>query len=196
MLKPLHLEQTVRHNARRHLEVTEYGQEPGHKAVNRSRNYAGPWRRTPGRLLGTLVGGSTSHAVGVRRYRAATCRPARNMPMRRSPATGCCSEAGSPRAAARALRPVRSWGSDPVPASLRVVALVREGHTGSSCKTAQNGAQEREIAMVTGLRSGDDKAGEFRVRFKYNSEVMFSTEGYKSKASAENAIASIKVVRA
>ncbi|MEM7780137.1 MAG: YegP family protein [Pseudomonadota bacterium] len=37
-----------------------------------------------------------------------------------------------------------------------------------------------------------DKAGEFRVRFKYNSEIMFSTEGYSSKSSAENAIASIK----
>ncbi|MEX0343154.1 MAG: YegP family protein, partial [Erythrobacter sp.] len=30
------------------------------------------------------------------------------------------------------------------------------------------------------------------VRFKYNSEVMFSTEGYASKASAQNAIESIK----
>lgn len=37
-----------------------------------------------------------------------------------------------------------------------------------------------------------DKAGEFRVRFKYNAEVMFSTEGYKSKSSALNAIESIK----
>ncbi|WP_370178358.1 YegP family protein [Alteriqipengyuania sp.] len=37
-----------------------------------------------------------------------------------------------------------------------------------------------------------DKAGEFRVRFKYNSEVMFSTEGYSSKASARSAIDSIK----
>ncbi len=37
-----------------------------------------------------------------------------------------------------------------------------------------------------------DKAGEFRVRFKYNSEVMFSTQGYASKASAVNAIESIK----
>ena len=37
-----------------------------------------------------------------------------------------------------------------------------------------------------------DKAGEFRVRFKYNSEVMFSTEGYSSKASAMSAIESIK----
>ncbi len=37
-----------------------------------------------------------------------------------------------------------------------------------------------------------DKAGEFRVRFKYNSEIMFSTEGYTSKASAQNAIDSIK----
>ena len=37
-----------------------------------------------------------------------------------------------------------------------------------------------------------DKAGEFRVRFKYNKEVMFSTEGYTTKASAKDAIASIK----
>jgi len=37
-----------------------------------------------------------------------------------------------------------------------------------------------------------DKAGEFRVRFKYNSETIFSTEGYKSKSSAQNAIDSIK----
>ena len=37
-----------------------------------------------------------------------------------------------------------------------------------------------------------DKAGEFRVRFKYNSEVMFATEGYASKTSALNAIASIQ----
>jgi uncharacterized protein YegP (UPF0339 family) len=37
-----------------------------------------------------------------------------------------------------------------------------------------------------------DKAGEFRVRFKYNSEVMFSTEGYASKSGAKAAIESIK----
>ncbi|WP_081784702.1 YegP family protein [Nitratireductor aquibiodomus] len=37
-----------------------------------------------------------------------------------------------------------------------------------------------------------DKAGEYRVRFKYNSEIMFSTEGYSSKSSAQNAIESIK----
>lgn len=37
-----------------------------------------------------------------------------------------------------------------------------------------------------------DKAGEFRVRFKYNAETMFVTEGYSSKASAHNAIESIK----
>ena len=37
-----------------------------------------------------------------------------------------------------------------------------------------------------------DKAGEFRVRFKYNSESMFVTEGYASKASAINAIESMK----
>ena len=37
-----------------------------------------------------------------------------------------------------------------------------------------------------------DKADEYRARFSYKSEVMFSTQGYSSKASAENAIASIK----
>ena len=37
-----------------------------------------------------------------------------------------------------------------------------------------------------------DKAGEYRVRFKYNSETMFSTEGYSSKSSAQYAIDSIK----
>ena len=37
-----------------------------------------------------------------------------------------------------------------------------------------------------------DKAGEFRVRFKYNSETIFSTEGYSSKQSAKEAIESIK----
>lgn len=37
-----------------------------------------------------------------------------------------------------------------------------------------------------------DKAGEFRVRFKYNSETIFATEGYKNKSSAINAISSIQ----
>ncbi|ANK13003.1 YegP family protein [Erythrobacter neustonensis] len=37
-----------------------------------------------------------------------------------------------------------------------------------------------------------DKAGEYRVKFKYNSETMFSTEGYSSKAGAQNAIDSFK----
>lgn len=38
-----------------------------------------------------------------------------------------------------------------------------------------------------------DKAGEFRFRFRAsNGEVMFSSEGYKAKASALSAIESIK----
>ncbi|TFF27796.1 DUF1508 domain-containing protein [Jiella endophytica] len=37
-----------------------------------------------------------------------------------------------------------------------------------------------------------DKAGEFRVRFKYNSEIIFSTEGYSTKSGAQRAIESIK----
>jgi uncharacterized protein len=36
-----------------------------------------------------------------------------------------------------------------------------------------------------------NKAGEFVVYFKHNSETMFWTEGYKTKASAKNAIESI-----
>jgi uncharacterized protein len=37
-----------------------------------------------------------------------------------------------------------------------------------------------------------DKAGEYRVRFKHNSETIFSTEGYASKAGAERAVESIR----
>jgi uncharacterized protein YegP (UPF0339 family) len=37
-----------------------------------------------------------------------------------------------------------------------------------------------------------NKAGEFVAKFKYNSEVMFWTEGYSSKSSAKDAIESIK----
>ena len=37
-----------------------------------------------------------------------------------------------------------------------------------------------------------NKKGEYVAKFKYNSEIMFWTEGYSSKASAVNAIESIK----
>lgn len=37
-----------------------------------------------------------------------------------------------------------------------------------------------------------DKAGEFRVRFKYNSEIIFSTEGYSDRSGAKRAIESIR----
>ncbi len=37
-----------------------------------------------------------------------------------------------------------------------------------------------------------NKAGEFVAYFKHNSETMFWTEGYSSKAGAKNAIESIK----
>lgn len=36
-----------------------------------------------------------------------------------------------------------------------------------------------------------DRKDEYRVRFKYNSEIIWSTEGYSSKTSAKNAIESI-----
>jgi uncharacterized protein YegP (UPF0339 family) len=37
-----------------------------------------------------------------------------------------------------------------------------------------------------------DKVGQHRVRFIYNGEIMFSTEGYGSKSGAKKAIESIK----
>jgi uncharacterized protein YegP (UPF0339 family) len=37
-----------------------------------------------------------------------------------------------------------------------------------------------------------DKADEYRVRFKYNAEIIFSTEGYSDKSGAKRAIESIK----
>jgi len=37
-----------------------------------------------------------------------------------------------------------------------------------------------------------NKAGEFVAYFMYNSEPIFWTEGYKSKASAKNAIATVQ----
>lgn len=37
-----------------------------------------------------------------------------------------------------------------------------------------------------------DKAGEFRVKFKYNAETIFVTEGYTSKSSARDIIESIR----
>ena len=37
-----------------------------------------------------------------------------------------------------------------------------------------------------------NKAGEYVAKFKYNAETIVWTEGYKNKAGAENAIASIQ----
>ena len=51
---------------------------------------------------------------------------------------------------------------------------------------------DREAAMAHKFEIYKDKAGEFRVRFKYNAETLFSTEGYSSKASAKAAIESIQ----
>jgi uncharacterized protein len=50
----------------------------------------------------------------------------------------------------------------------------------------------RRMTVAHNFEIYTDKAGEFRVRFKYNSEIMFSTQGYATKASAKNAIDSIK----
>lgn len=37
-----------------------------------------------------------------------------------------------------------------------------------------------------------DKTGEYRVRFQYNGEPIFTTEGYSSRSSATSIIESIK----
>jgi len=37
-----------------------------------------------------------------------------------------------------------------------------------------------------------NKAGEYVAKFKYNSEIMFWTEGYSSKSAAQSAIDSFK----
>jgi uncharacterized protein YegP (UPF0339 family) len=50
----------------------------------------------------------------------------------------------------------------------------------------------KETTMAYKFIIKKDKAGEFRVNFVYNSETLFSTEGYASKASAKNAIESMK----
>jgi uncharacterized protein len=46
-------------------------------------------------------------------------------------------------------------------------------------------------AMAHYFEIKQNKAGEYVAYFKYNSESIFWTEGYKSKASAQNAIDSI-----
>jgi uncharacterized protein YegP (UPF0339 family) len=76
---------------------------------------------------------------------------------------------------------------DPAPYSIRPFPLANRWN-----KSRLGGSSWEETVMAHKFEIYKDKAGEFRVRFKYNSEVMFSTEGYASKASAENAIASIK----
>ena len=46
--------------------------------------------------------------------------------------------------------------------------------------------------MAHHFKIKQNKAGEYVAYFMYNSETMFWTEGYSSKASAKNAIESIK----
>ncbi|NJS14407.1 MAG: DUF1508 domain-containing protein [Sphingopyxis sp.] len=57
----------------------------------------------------------------------------------------------------------------------------------------QHGCEQTAKEKVDGtlFRIKQNKAGEYVAYFKYNSESIFWTEGYKSKASAKNAIESI-----
>ena len=64
--------------------------------------------------------------------------------------------------------------------------------TVTACIRPEQGSDTGARRVAHKFEIYKDKAGEFRVRFKYNSEVMFSTEGYATKASAKNAIDSIK----
>ena len=46
--------------------------------------------------------------------------------------------------------------------------------------------------MAHHFKIKQNKAGEYVAYFMYNAEPIFLTEGYKSKASAKNAIASVQ----
>jgi uncharacterized protein YegP (UPF0339 family) len=52
--------------------------------------------------------------------------------------------------------------------------------------------QRKDRKMAHYFEIKQNKAGEYVAYFKYNSETMFWTEGYTSKASAQKAIDSIK----
>ena len=161
--------------------------------VSAGRNYAGPWRRTPGRVLGTAL--VRFYQLTLSGFIGNSCR---HLPT--------CSEygyeaiarhgllAGSWLALRRVARcgPFGSWGFDPVPPTLARGCACSTDDGLALCEAAHDADSMREVAVAHKFEIFKDKAGEFRVRFKFNSEVMFSTEGYKSKASAENAIASIK----
>jgi uncharacterized protein YegP (UPF0339 family) len=54
------------------------------------------------------------------------------------------------------------------------------------------GSQQQESVMAHKFVIEQNKAGEYVAKFKYNSEVIFWTEGYSSKANARNAIESIQ----
>jgi uncharacterized protein YegP (UPF0339 family) len=51
---------------------------------------------------------------------------------------------------------------------------------------------EGKQVMAHNFQMYKDKEGLFRVRFRYNHEIIASTQGYKEKSSAENAIHSMK----
>jgi uncharacterized protein YegP (UPF0339 family) len=58
---------------------------------------------------------------------------------------------------------------------------------------SQRNATHRGAMMAYKFELFTDKAGETRFRFKAsNGEIMFSSEGYKQKKSAQDAIASIQ----
>jgi uncharacterized protein YegP (UPF0339 family) len=54
-----------------------------------------------------------------------------------------------------------------------------------------SGTLPEEDAMAHRFEIRKNKAGEFVAYFCFNSEAIFWTEGYKSKASAQNAIDSV-----
>ena len=106
--------------------------------------------------------------------------------------TDSAAHAGSPQPMTGADTTPASTGFEPAAplkgATVGAGAAAEAGTDTAGTQTA-NGDKGEPVDLKQTLK---DKAGEFRVRFKYNSEVMFSTEGYASKASAKNAIDSIK----
>jgi uncharacterized protein YegP (UPF0339 family) len=72
-------------------------------------------------------------------------------------------------------------------------AIDAQLHGGEVAGSARRHSRESQGApMAHKFQIKKNKAGEFVAYFVYNSETIFWTEGYASKASAKNAIESIK----
>ena len=98
--------------------------------------------------------------------------------------------AKTPATGAKAASPKKPTAKKPAAAAK--AAPAKAAVTGEAKEKFAKAIEEAKAGAQALTRQAQDKAGEYRVRFKYNAEVMFSTEGYATKSSAQNAIASLK----